>query len=341
MILNILLIFILSILIRFSLKTKRILWRFLALITSLAIVLFLGIYLFARNNPNYFSSSIWQKYQCLNQSMQAYSFKETFFTAENVKIPHELKCNYPNEITINLNKFGYRNFSRSAKELKDIKIAIFGDNYSLGLGLQDHETLSTHLALAFPDSIIDLSQPGMSPTYFLKLSGIIYRKKLAPNLETLVYNFRDSHFARDAGNGKWKFIKENKKKTVNIDQQSIVKNFFHPIFIVNNFIKDFQTFLQPLEASEEEVFQTAEALNRVHALCQKGLCKKLMIVLWPIENEHQSLRQSKLLPALNPEIQIINAKELKFNYLDQDKHITAESTKNLADFLLKNWKLEK
>jgi hypothetical protein len=292
--------------------------------------------IFIQYYPNYFSQTIWEKYQCKFEDGRIYNFKSNPLIKKNFTPPNQVNCFEPQSINVKLNNFGFRSYLHSPLSPYEVNTLVVGDNYTFGYGLTNEETIGNHLSNSLKFQILDISQPGMSPEYFYWLASVFYKKRTFPYLNNIVYILRDSHFARDAGNGKWHFIKNTRASNNPVTAKKEYLEIINYFSEIKYFFYDLYKYLQPLNASKDNVIATAKYFNKVTELCRQGLCQKTIVMLWPITNSSEEKRRELFLNSLDPSIKTVKLELTNFKYIDSDNHVTKETAKDISMSLLKS-----
>jgi hypothetical protein len=312
-------------------KFKYKIYKYLSLAFCLFSSVFIIIFIFSTKYPNFFTHNVWEKYLCKDPKGIIYNFKKTRIHKATNEIPNFVFCHSKYKNKIKLNSLGYKDFEHFSKNPVDTKNLLIGDNFTFGLGLETKSTIGGHLASLSKNSTLDLSQPGMSPKLFSNLITQLNYKNITPNIENIVYIFRDSHFSRDAGNGKWKAIKD-KYEVRNTDHfKSITQtSFLSPFYQVVSFCNQLWNYLKPLNPTAEQILISAQHINNVLRLCEVGFCTKIFIAFWPTANIDEDRRKIELIRNLDKKIVLIELNKLKFSYIDSDEHIDESTSSQVA-----------
>lgn len=312
-----------------SLKYK--IYKYLSIVFCLFSSVFIITFIFSSTYPNFFTHNVWEKYLCKDPKGIIYNFKKTRIYKSNNEIPNFVFCHNKYKNKIKLNSLGYKDFEHFPKNPADAKNLLIGDNFTFGLGLETKTTIGGQLASLSKNSILDLSQPGMSPKLFSNLITQLNNRSITPNIDQIVYIFRDSHFSRDAGNGKWKAIKD-KYEVRNSDQLKSISqvSFFSPFYQVITFCNQLWNYLKPLNPTTEQILISARHINIVSNLCEAGFCKRLIVAFWPTSSTEEDRRKIELIKNLDKKIVLIELNKFKFSYIDSDKHIDESTSSQIA-----------
>ena len=292
------------------------------------LVAYFIFYLFLAFNPKIFISDVWKKYQCFRPDDSKYDFRQNYLFEKALKPEIEIICPSPIRTKMSINKYGLRRTQNEPADIHKTRIGVFGDNYLLGLGIDDYSTLAHFLSEKHPAQVMNFAVSGTSPLTFLNTIKLIEQNKILPELETIILNVRATHFARDAQKGKWSFAKRR-----NPNRYDPMDYAFHDgpkkVYV---FYQNLMRYLESTRVEKKQIYLSATYLNEVWGICRKRFCSKMIIVFWPTNNQYEAEALAYFKSKINPDILKIDV-PANLNFLDDEHHLNRSGQKLVADLI--------
>lgn len=312
-------------------------------IISISAVLMAGLLItcFAIVKPLYFREKIWTEWTCT----EGENVGKVIFSPNSLE--KEIHCTKPFPYVAQMNKYGLRKVLPEPTSLSETEILLFGDSYSWGTGLSEEESMAQQLSnFENHAKILTFARPGDSPAGMLfTMEKMVTNGQLKEmsKVKKIIFNFRDTHFSRSSGRGRWffhnspKYALQNKSvefqglfsELSNLDNYSFFKKglMFLKFFLI---ARDGET------PRVEDTDLLAGIFNKTQNIVSSEMNSHFYLNFWP-ENlsDGAKERRDTLISKLDSKIKILESKSVIESFKN-NSHPSASGSRKMALFISQN-----